>query len=287
MISYRLLRKSLAWLMPETVKGRLRKRLFGYRPSRVRWNLTLDRDAEGTRVRINDEIELRINDNDYELFTVRYLFQDNGDAQEEMFGFIEASRSARTLLDVGASCGMFALIFCALGKEKTAVAYEPSPIYAALAQELIRKNAFADRLFLRTCAIGSEKKSLLANLDATGFIRLTGRPSADAQPVRMTTIDDECARLNLRPDILKIDIEGWEWEALQGARKLLGDLGPTVFLECHLDLLEKRGIRPEMLCTYLEHLGYRFFSCMGDTISRRKICGSANAIYRLVARRAG
>ena len=39
---------------------------------------------------------------------------------------------------------------------------------------------------------------------------------------------------------MKIDIEGFEWEALQGGRELLAGARPRLFLELHLNELEQR-----------------------------------------------
>ena len=50
----------------------------------------------------------------------------------------------------------------------------------------------------------------------------------------LTTLDHYCARERLRPDVIKVDVEGWELAVLRGARALLTRT-PSValFVEMH------------------------------------------------------
>lgn len=69
-----------------------------------------------------------------------------------------------------------------------------------------------------------------------------------------------CFRLNFfnlrHVDLVKIDIDGFEYRALQGASKLMQNR-PTVIFEYHLGVIERGGIKgPELLQFFLDR-GYQ------------------------------
>ena len=65
----------------------------------------------------------------------------------------------------------------------------------------------------------------------------------DSVQVDVVTVDDLCAaRLGDRPPtVLKIDVEGWEWEVLDGSRQVLDRARPTIWLEYWPDGIRAKG----------------------------------------------
>jgi hypothetical protein len=123
-----------------------------------------------------------------------------------------------------------------------------------------------------------------ASLDSSEFIRFGHEEARHHEvKVQMTTLDDECRRLGIYPDTVKIDIEGYEHEALLGARDMLARKKPVICLELHLDLLEQRGINPRSICNDLQGYGYRFFSCGGRPMAARDVYDSIDAVFRFIA----
>jgi FkbM family methyltransferase len=74
--------------------------------------------------------------------------------------------------------------------------------------------------------------------------------------VEITTIDKFAGENNLRPKAIKIDIEGFELYALQGAMETLKTCRPYLCIDIHADVKTKKsallGVQP-----LLEGLGYR------------------------------
>lgn len=278
----RQLKRRGAALLPEAIKGPLRGRLYGYVESRVNLDARVSKEGGTMLVRIGESVKFRIREEDYDDFA--FHFVHNGASVEELYGFIEAARPARTLFDVGAHKGLFSLVFCACGEEKSAVAFEPSPVLNAGLKELADLNGFGPRVTLRETAIGERSETVKAGINADGFFSLRDESAPDASSMQMSSIDDECGRLGIRPDVLKIDIEGYEYEALKGARTLLSESKPVVCLELHLDLLERRGVAPRAVCDELLSRGYEFFSCDGRGLAPRDVYDSVNAVLRFIAR---
>jgi FkbM family methyltransferase len=75
---------------------------------------------------------------------------------------------------------------------------------------------------------------------------------------RTITVDSLVAELNLKPSVIKIDVEGFEDLVLKGAVETLKQYRPTLFIEFHPAELALRGIATEEVLVMLEGLG---FSC--------------------------
>src|SRR5205823_2381511 len=85
------------------------------------------------------------------------------------------------------------------------------------------------------------------------------------------TIDGIASSLHLRPSLLKLDVEGWEPQALRGARKLLsGDNSPAICLEWNpLTMSETDAVPAEMIAA----LGQYDFYYVNDFQGQRKPFG--------------
>jgi FkbM family methyltransferase len=81
-------------------------------------------------------------------------------------------------------------------------------------------------------------------------------PGARGVRVPVTTIDDFCAAREIAPTLLKIDIEGFEFHALKGARQTLRRHHPTVIVELHPMVWKEIGLSRERVTKTLAELGY-------------------------------
>jgi FkbM family methyltransferase len=282
LIARRRLKALAARTLPEALKKRVRGFLYGYRQSRVSLPVSFPPDPAGPVVVITDRIRLRFEEEDRR--AVRTHFADHGAAVEEMSSFIEIAAHANTLFDVGADRGIFSLVFCGAGDGKRAVAYEPSPGRFAAAAALAALNDCDGRLTLRQAALGEIHGRAGGTLFSDGTMVPGSRdPAGTAADVEMTTVDREVEALGMVPDVMKIDVEGYEHEVLRGAQALLRTRKPILCLELHLDLLERRGIAPVELVANLQSHGYRFRSCVGRPLDPSDIADSLHAVLRFVA----
>lgn len=88
---------------------------------------------------------------------------------------------------------------------------------------------------------------------ATGHLANTPtgkRAAVSGTPVHLTTIDAMARLLELRPDVMKIDVEGAEADVLRGAVETLRAARPILFLSIHSDALRDRCL------AFLRELGY-------------------------------
>jgi FkbM family methyltransferase len=136
-----------------------------------------------------------------------------------------------TAIDVGANMGVYTLMLARLvGPNGRVVAYEPD------ANELLVNAATWPQVIVRKFAVSNEEAQVLFRRErSTALSRIVSLEelSAKDSPVVSVTLDNEVSRLRLdRVDFLKIDVEGAEERALNGARSLLSSsCPPVIFFE--------------------------------------------------------
>lgn len=283
MLNLRTLKRIAARVLPEAVKARMRGRLYGYRPARVSLDVRALGEADGVATVMVDGIRLRLPADAVK--DTMYHLEGNGESVEELHALLHAARTVGgTLWDVGAHRGVLSVLFCLAREGNAAVGWEPAGSTAEGARELAALNGLADRVAIRQAAVGDDRVSRPGFVDALGFLRMG--EGEGAETVAFTTLDDEAEALGAGPTVLKIDVEGHEGAVLRGGRTVLDRWKPVVFLELHLDLLERGdGVAP--VADALVDAGYAMETMTGRALSRREVVGLPYAIYRLVARHRG
>jgi len=166
----------------------------------------------------------------------------------ELLRQLRMIRPGDVVFDLGANHGFYALIFANLvGPEGRVYAFDPFPVNA----DLIRFNSRLNRMDIEVFEVGlsNEQKTVQASL---GSQNINATDSADSLPIRL----DNYA--HLRPDFIKIDIEGAEIDALQGAQRLL-EHRPNLYIEVHTSFFKAFGRRLEELFDYLPLEDYLCF----------------------------
>ena len=279
----RTLKQAAARILPEAVKAPFRARLFGYRAPKVRLRVEMGMEGGERVARVDGGPVLRLTPEVEE--DAAYHFRDNGDAMEEMHAFLAAARERPgVLFDAGAHRGLFALVYTLADPRSRAFAYEPSPVLRGGMGRLMAMNGVAARVDLRPEALGDEEATVDAWADAQGFFRTDPAPAGvEHYAARFTSLDAEARARGVWPDVVKIDVEGFEAEVLRGAGEVLARR-PILFLELHMDVLERRGIAPRTLVEQVAAHGYHFESCAGRPLTPRAVWGSPRAVQRVVGR---
>lgn len=170
-------------------------------------------------------------------------------------------RTGATCIDVGGHVGYLTVIMSRLvGPGGRVVSFEPVPETFEALKENVRLNALGNVL-LEQAALG-EGEGTLKLLCLTGQnLSWTSSATAYSAPglvsevsVPGCSLDSYVQRAALRPNLIKIDVEGAELKVLRGARQTLRTHRPVVLVEIH-DLGTKHR---EWVLGLLEDCGYAF-----------------------------
>lgn len=162
------------------------------------------------------------------------------------------------VFDIGASIGWYALLLSRLAPRGVEIhAFEPDPWARGLLQQNLSHNR-ADDVVVVDAAIGDAAGE--ATLHRYGGRRRAplGSPRADRLPVRMLRLDDYCAAQGLarRPvGLVKLGVQGFEFQALQGARATLARCR-TVLTEYAPLHLRQADVHPAGVLDLLVELGF-------------------------------
>jgi FkbM family methyltransferase len=144
-----------------------------------------------------------------------------------------------TVYDVGANVGFLSVLAARLvGPTGSVVCFEPllDNVNAIMYNAAI--NRFRNITIVQEALANCDKVSNFMVSEDVGWGRLEGHNlpaevSARIE-VRCRTLDSAIREHRLRaPDIIKMDIEGGEVGALEGAESVLKEYGPTLLIELH------------------------------------------------------
>lgn len=172
------------------------------------------------------------------------------------------------VLDVGANQGFHTIAAARLGARVTA--FEPAPAAIAILRRMIGINDVADRVEVIEALVADKHDCLSefhAARTAVGWASAAYKPPG-TRPIHVRTValDPFCAGRGERPDVVKIDVEGYEFEVLRGMEQLLRRARPTVFCALHPEILSGRGSAVGDILGFLAGLGYRAFTPGGNPV---------------------
>lgn len=158
----------------------------------------------------------------------------------------ELLRPGDTFFDVGAHYGWMSLAAChCVGPTGKVVAFEPSPPLVECLQYTKKLNRFHQMEIVSKAVADSDYRVLPFYLVNSGDSFLNSlvehRTDPTASPakqkstiqVQTITLDEFCKTTNLRPNVVKIDVEGAELLALQGCTRLLKERRATFIVAIH------------------------------------------------------
>jgi FkbM family methyltransferase len=177
----------------------------------------------------------------------------------EPYWQVLSGRHFGVILDVGAATGQFTLSACVRMPEASIVAFEPSPRQRALLARNVNMNGLGSRVRIESLALWNREDDMVFRTNgAISALRETGGPltglpfieKVHAQPldVWIRGVSIGCV------DLIKMDIEGAEIEALEGARALLQRDRPELLVQAYHVRYGERTFGP--CCALLNDQGY-------------------------------
>jgi FkbM family methyltransferase len=195
---------------------------------------------------------------------------------QEYDQFLEKIRGRQSFLDAGCSHGVFSLTFCASRTNGRALAIDPSPAAMQHLHENIALNGLENSILAIPYGVGASDQfvNMSENWD---HLEIT-RGKSDAE-VRVLPIDKICSENHFFPDIMKIDVEGFELDALLGAETTMSRHRPVLFLEIHPLLVRENKQNPTECFDFLSDMGYVVRDCYSSQTLNRKDFKSAHHTF--------
>ena len=204
----------------------------------------------------------------------RYRHQLGREYDAPVAAFLrERVRPGMVCLDVGANVGVYVLQFAHwVGPAGKVIAFEPNPGALEVLHRHIRMNQLMNCAEVVPVAIGATNgDAVLYASKADGMSRLGAPNVAIADRVHevrvpLVTLDHYCRSRALQPDWLFIDIEGFEINALIGARETIQSrrekLG--IVVEMHPDVWSSAATTRPLAEATLAELGLRAVPLTGQ-----------------------
>jgi FkbM family methyltransferase len=171
-------------------------------------------------------------------------------------------RSGAKVFDIGAHQGVFALMMAKIvGPRGMVVGVEANWHNAAIARENRDLNS-APQLVIVEAAAAEKSGTLFVSEELNGHIVLEGGKSG-RWPVPCLSIDELTLQYGV-PNVLFIDVEGFEMKVLEGATQTLKHQ-PDCFVEVHVGCgLETYGFSAKSVVSFFRTRGYRLFIAEQD-----------------------
>jgi FkbM family methyltransferase len=185
--------------------------------------------------------------------------------------------------DVGAHWGFWSLYAAHIvGRNGKVFSFEPSDAFSVLTtntenvREITRFNVAVGNEERETKFYGQGIASSGSLLKSITELSRHWMPETPIEPrtVKVRTLDSILEETQRAPALMKIDVEGYEWNVLDGARELIAQASPTIVMEVHPGQLHMCGKSEEAVFELLADFGYAV-----ETLNR-----NPNTIYTILAK---
>lgn len=172
-------------------------------------------------------------------------------------------------MDIGANVGWHTLLMAYLvGDRGRVIAAEANPSVRSRLEDHLKLNGFG-RVEVLPYAIGDVEGTVEFYgpeaddpCSGDGHIVTAGAESGrsvihvETHPLDAIVLSRQVERL----DLIKVDVEGFEWPVLQGAEQTIAKFRPHIIFEYNADYVQRGGGNAHLLAEYFTKQGYRLFS---------------------------
>jgi FkbM family methyltransferase len=180
--------------------------------------------------------------------------------QERLF-FQKFVRPDWHIADVGANQGLYTILLSGLASKGRLYAFEPDPGLFVALKGNIQRNCTGNAMLFNAAAASRPSKLLLRpgrlNRGDNRIVQ-PGNGSTETIEVAAVTLDEVI--LDHRVDLLKIDVQGFEFDVLRGAHQIIrANPNLLILFEFWPHGLTLAGASPEELLNFLRENGFSLF----------------------------
>jgi FkbM family methyltransferase len=175
-------------------------------------------------------------------------------------------KTVESFFDIGANMGFYSLALASINSEVQVKSFEPQPEIYSIFSKNVSLNQLEPQIKIYNYGLGSKEDKLKMYIPAfTGsgggsFADLhTEEGAAEEVFVPVQSLDKLVPPYS-NIDLMKIDVEGFEFEAIAGALELIGSSKPTIIIELLRKWMKPFGRQPQDVINLLNPLGYMVYS---------------------------
>ncbi len=165
---------------------------------------------------------------------------------------------AKVVFDIGSYIGLYSVTALCCGENVEVHAFEPEPINSRIVQR--NMDQAGGRGLVHQMCLGDENGSVRLNIKGNSghFVRRGNDDAGRSIEVPVRTLDALLDEGKVpAPDLIKIDVEGFEASVLRGMKGILETVRPLILMELHPTFLERYGESSSELDAYMRGLGYQ------------------------------
>ncbi len=151
---------------------------------------------------------------------------------EQSKKFVQKSKNSQIFLDLGAHAGYYTLLYKSLTKETTVYSFEPVDSNFQFLQKHIKINNFKNVIQFNKAVADTEGVLRFARGNSVGG-KLSMDGDMNVTAVKLSRLIDE--KIIEFPDLIKMDIEGAEYQVLKDLEPYLKTQKAVIFLSTHGD----------------------------------------------------
>ena len=211
-------------------------------------------------------------------------FKNWGGAQNKGFRYcVEACRGKTCVFDVGAHIGLVSLPAASvLAAEGRLYAFEPAQANARILRQHVTLNK-RNNVEVVEALVGEHDRDSVAFFESAGPHGQNSIVLKDKRTLasewgeytettrRQISLDSYCGQKGLRPEVIKIDVEGAEVGVLRGARATIMSFRPLIILSVHPREIALAGESLGTLRSILEELEYDVRDVSGQPVAEFRL----------------
>jgi FkbM family methyltransferase len=168
------------------------------------------------------------------------------------------------VLDIGANMGIHSILLAKSVPGVQVYALEPVAANFDVLRKNITRNNVEQQVHAFQSAVGADDRMvhMPAHFGTDNYVIYNGRKRRDASAlheVRQVSLDSFIRETSLeRLTCIKCDVEGYEWQVIQGAKQCLSRFRPLILIELIEMRMSNFRHNPEEVYMLLRSLGYNY-----------------------------
>lgn len=218
------------------------------------WKIIRALKLQDVKFRLWNDRVLYLNHDSFQSMWIMYAYEVDWEEFNLIRDFVKEHDH---VADVGANMGFYTIWFSRFIRTGTIHAFEPDERNYNRLKKNVEANKGSDRIYINKIALSNLNGTLSFTTGFDGENHISRQTGENLITVRSQKLDDYCILNNIHSlSYVKVDIEGFEYDFLEGASGLLtGNAIDIIQLEIN-KTLQNSGRTVSELISLIERYGY-------------------------------